>query len=184
MTAPRVEWLPARSGIVHAFEPGATRSLCGLVLRAYLPDRRGRRARRGHCCASCTQRLARRASRASPPPPAPPRRAEPAAPRHGARCACTHCRQRRAEQAAQYARDVEARAAAVCCACVREWPGAEPIVRDAAAAWAAALLAWELSGGTSADVADVHEAERVLLEAWREAARRYELLDGSHPGAR
>ena len=182
MTAPRVTWLPARSGILHAFPPGRVRSLCGLVHRARLPIRRSGRALLRHRCERCTHQLARpSASWAPPPPPRPPAATQPAGMRHGVRCACVHCRQWRAGEAAQYARDVEARIATVCCACVREWPGAEPIVRDATAAWAAALLAWELSGGTSADIADVHEAERALLDAWREATRRYEVLDGSHP---
>ncbi|HZD52679.1 MAG TPA: hypothetical protein VE175_06500 [Woeseiaceae bacterium] len=98
-----------------------------------------------------------------------------------ARCACEECRSARRRGVASYLRDLEALIAQVACTCVQSWPGAMQIVVPAEAELMALLLAWELDGvRRSLLQAEIREAERGLLSAWRVARDRYEVLDGRH----
>lgn len=98
--------------------------------------------------------------------------------RDGDLCACPDCRDHRRSHAREYAASVLDVLPG--CECVRRWERVGDYTGEAAARWAALLLAWEVTGERTT-ARDVEEAARILHRAWREAADAYELLDGSHP---
>lgn len=157
-------WARYRTGTWHAHAAPAWkgdgyRSFCGHSIRA---DPSGlRQDPGGRRCRSCVARLERRRPRAH---------------RAGERCACEDCRAHRRQQARAFLDSIELPG----CRCVHEWDAASEIVLEASVALYARLFAWETAGGT-VEARDVEDALRGLRHAWREAARRYDLLDGSHP---
>lgn len=169
MTVP-VKWYAYRtSKTVHAFRPGAPRSVCG---RAWAVRRTGRGSTTpppDHACSLCSKRL-----RADPTPsPTTEHREDIAA------CACASCRARRSEEASAYASETRKQVHRSVCRCVQQWPGTEPIVRDA-----------ETEGRAAPRLGDDRSKRRRTRRRGRrprgptrvgDAETQYECLDGRHP---